>query len=490
MSGPIISPLILSAGQFRADGNRFVGWGANVCTWALVDQPGEVTAMFERMKQAGCNAVRFHHMDFLGSNTWFHADSTTLHPRERIWMTDQLDEAYMVRLDHALIACQRLGLRVWLDLWNRWQMTGADLRRFIDGGDYRVRECFDAPMFGSQPGELRSYVFLFEELQRAVSEHAIRVLSRINTISGVRYADDPTISWLLIANEHDFENHSLHFWVGSPIKTAYQQAWVDSYRAFLRETGLGDSKPTLERWKGFHSAQVFGAIRRTISNEFPAWGGEGRRPIISHSMWGDNPWSCLPSIASASDAVDLHVYCQQRETDPNLMSDRTDRRWLPTLETLIAGHRLENRPLTISEWGPVIQATTRIEPRLSTADCVDACDVVARACIRQDVDAAFLFAWQQGPASLKWCKDEKYNFGVNREIVAAFQSAGQMVLESDRRLKTLGMTEMMIDLGPRELYGTNLNRMGGYHRPSAWSEPYLRDAMLNNRRVRLSINPT
>lgn len=126
-------------------------------------------------------------------------------------------ETSFAHLDHVLAGARARGVRVILVLANRWSAYGGvpELLRFAG-----------QPIAGAEAtaAELDGFFACAPcvELWRA---HARRLLERTNTVTGVRYVDDPTILGWELMNE-----------ASAPAGAAADRlvAWIDAQAAFVR----------------------------------------------------------------------------------------------------------------------------------------------------------------------------------------------------------------------------------------------------------------
>lgn len=172
-----------------------------------------------------------------------------------------------------------------------------------------------------------------------------------------------------------------------------------------------------------------------------------------------------------SGIVDLHVYSRQKPVDPNIMSKGLDTRLWPSFESIVGSIHLDNKPMTITEWAPVYQGGHGREPM---DVCVEAFEVVAKSCVSQDVDAAFLFTYLQGTADPLWMKDSGYEFGANKELMDLFKGLSRVVVDPLRVSKKRVSGKLPEHL--RYGYVNNLAR-GQYVFSSPWNEVFLRDSV-------------
>lgn len=454
--------LVIRDGKFYVGNDRFIGWGGNVGPWFIVSSQKWVEYQISRARDFGINALRLHHLDSLNFPGFFARSVSEVDPLKRRHVSTQLDVRYMRSLDWLIYCCGRYGIRVMLDLFNRRQFTGADLELCPDLGPL-----FTEQRYPTQKGEAKSFLFLVPAIQEYVSIGNRAVLNHVNEFTGLAYKDDPIISWFMVCNEHDFVTHSPSGWPGdpNPPKTIYDSLWKDKFRRWNVPRGTKGTKYDIERFKADVEVEVFSKLVGDLDDLI------GGRPVISHSYWGNSQFTALHSISMCSGIVDLHAYSRQKPVDPNIMSRVLDTRLWPSFESIVGSIHLDNKPMTITEWAPVYQGGHGREP---IDVCVEAFEVVAKSCVSQDVDAAFLFTYLQGTADPLWMKDSGYEFGANEQLMNLFKVLSKVVVDPLRvsKKKVSGRVPEHLRYG----YVNALAR-GQYVFSSPWNEAFVRDSV-------------
>ena len=165
---------------------RFMG--VNLCGTGNYLPPDESCQLVENLVRLGYNSIRLHHHD----DAWAkNAD----------------------RLDALMAACREKGVYVTTDLFVSRKVAWRDIGEDRDGnvGAYRfevLRHFHD--------GAKSNYL----AYARAFLEH-------VNPFTGLRYADDPTLAWLSLANEDNLCN-----WDIEPYKE-YEALVLPKWRAWL-----------------------------------------------------------------------------------------------------------------------------------------------------------------------------------------------------------------------------------------------------------------
>eukprot|EP00850_Spirogloea_muscicola_P014010 SM000098S25090 [mRNA] locus=s98:134035:137644:- [translate_table: standard] len=267
----------VSGQQFMLNCKRFVFAGSN--SWDLMENATDpakiwtVNATLDEMVASGLTVLR----------TWPFAinPKNALQPRAGIY-----SEATFEALDYVLYQCQTRGLRVILPFVNYWYDP--------DGvGSY---------VLWSSTAQTKDDFFADENCRDLYRDHVQRIISRVNTFSGVRYGDDPTIlAWNLL-NEPRCMNSSTC--------TSMVQDWVASMSAFVKSV---DSKHLLTT--GFEGFYSWSSNRTTYNpnNLESSWASNtGQDFILNHRLpsidfavahlWTDNWW---PSGTPWSEELDF-----------------------------------------------------------------------------------------------------------------------------------------------------------------------------------------
>lgn len=157
------------------DGTPARFWGTNLTFGACLPPPELADGLAARLASLGYNLVRFHHMDNRpppeGIIDYARGDSR------------HLSEAMLQRLDHLLAALPKHGIYYNLNL----QVS----RR------YRKADGLPADLESKQ----KFASVYFERLIELQEEYATALLTRKNSVTGVRYADDPALALVELTNE-------------------------------------------------------------------------------------------------------------------------------------------------------------------------------------------------------------------------------------------------------------------------------------------------
>jgi mannan endo-1,4-beta-mannosidase len=209
-----------SAQFVRADGARFVAGeqafhvvGANAAVMHGPDQRGSYAETLGAAAADGLGVVRIWALGEYPEGTRPYARAYSF----RIGPDGWVEESYL-HLDRVLAEARRLGLRVVIVLANRWGDYGGIPQYLAWSGH--------APLGRHPPALALTAFWECTECEARYREHVRRLVTRVSSVTGVRYADDPTIfSWELI-NEAE---------AAGAVGEASYLRWVERQAAFVRE---------------------------------------------------------------------------------------------------------------------------------------------------------------------------------------------------------------------------------------------------------------
>ncbi|BCW95287.1 MAG: carbohydrate binding domain-containing protein [Fimbriimonadales bacterium] len=169
------------------DGHYYLGkrrirfWGVNITAGACFPEPEDAVKMATQIAQAGCNIVRFHHMDA------FWATPSVIDYAQG--NSRQINAQAMARFDELFAQLRARGVYTNINLLVNRRFYAADgLPREIEQiGDVKAQHavgCFYRPLI---------------ELQK---EFARQILTHRNPKTGRTYAEDPAVAMVEINNEN------------------------------------------------------------------------------------------------------------------------------------------------------------------------------------------------------------------------------------------------------------------------------------------------
>jgi mannan endo-1,4-beta-mannosidase len=188
------------SGRFTVDGKPFRFVGANVAVMYRDDDRAKMPETLRQAAQRGIKVVRVWASGEGGPNDVKPIADFNDWPRTHSFRNkpDEWNEAEFVFLDQVLAEAAKNNLRVQLCLANWWRDTGGVSQYLrwsgINGADD------DKYPFGLNL-EIAMQFFTNETARRLYRAHVEKIATRRNTVTGVRYKDDPTIFGYELINE-------------------------------------------------------------------------------------------------------------------------------------------------------------------------------------------------------------------------------------------------------------------------------------------------
>ena len=180
-------------------------WGVNFNYSATIPPEGEAEQIAERLARLGYNSVRIHH----------HDGGIVRKPFDGV----ELDEGKMRRMDALVAACARYGIYVSTDLFVSRTNRGIPYRSVGIDADGTI-----------QQQEYKELLPFHEGVASNYFEFARAFLNHTNCVTGVRYADDPTIAFLSLVNEDEFGNWGSRFFDRHDFLQQAWKDWVEDHR--------------------------------------------------------------------------------------------------------------------------------------------------------------------------------------------------------------------------------------------------------------------
>ena len=191
--------IVNSAGKFafadRPDGAvRF--YGVNLCFSAHYLDRDVADQLAERLLRLGYNALRIHH---------YERDLVDHSSPDEI----RFDPKKLDQLDYLFAALKQRGIYVTTDLFVSRPVPKARIYPGLDGeismNDYKMAVHVNERAFAD-----------FQDFSRALLNH-------VNPYTKLRYADDPTLSWLSLVNEDNPGNFASR--LEGPLRDDVRNAW-------------------------------------------------------------------------------------------------------------------------------------------------------------------------------------------------------------------------------------------------------------------------
>ncbi|MBI5833611.1 MAG: hypothetical protein HZB16_15025 [Armatimonadetes bacterium] len=232
------------------NGQRARFWGINVASDSVFQAPERIETCLQRIRRAGFNLVRIHHIDGTGRGIILgQKDSTT-------W-----DETKLRALDYWVDRCGQLGISVYLDL--------LDYRTFHSGDGIPNAEMLGR---GAKPYALFDEALI--NLQKRYAKALLR--DHINSYNGKCFADDSAVVMVELFDEN-----------GLFIRRRDWGGLAEPYRTTLRR-----------RWNDF-LLDRYGSTEALAA----AWGRSGVNPPFSADQRLEQGSVALPTPALSPDSV-------------------------------------------------------------------------------------------------------------------------------------------------------------------------------------------
>lgn len=388
-------------------------WGVSEVGYAVASSTHQqVDARLDSLVLSGVNLVRILHLDSkVGSGTpmWF-ADESTLKYNEKV----------LQALDYFIDGCRKRRIRVWLNLFHRRILTVNDGPTTQFGTIQLWDELFGNRPAGIYKGEIASLFYFDPVLREMLKQHARTLMDRTNTVSGVKYKNDPTIAILTLANEKCSARVGKGYYVGkNPRGTgSFETAWFAAWDAFNAKNGgqLKGTKSDLAKcW-----ADLDYLVYKDMIDDLRA---SGVRCVVNcTATFGDGDMSTICGQL-AGQILDVHVYPENDQTpDPLLLGNYR------TIESVLCSARLFGRPISSSEWGSVYQQGTNARTRSKT--WYTASEYVGTVGAQQRTSALVQYAADSHVLGGPTANNEVYDSYRDPDFVTTHSGGGKLFRES------------------------------------------------------------
>lgn len=358
----------IERGHFVNDAGRINFNGTNLTGPANFPTHAEADLVAARLAHLGINCVRLHYMDDVYGNFRNEPEAGII-ARDPLTQRN-LDASQVEKLDYLIAALKKKGIYVNINLhvarfWDeRDGFSGKDKRPWADKG----LDNFEPRMI---------------ELQK---EYARKLLTHVNSYTGLAYTDDPCVAMVEINNENallnQFHNGAIdrlpepyasefqkqwNDWLHKkyPSGSALLEGWKEKDSASRQETSWNINPlkgyqerniPVLPNKKGYAPKEVAGDFYQfLVDTEYKYWTGIYHflkkelkvKSVVSGTQLGYSP----PFVQARLDYIDNHSYwCHPGPVNPN---------WRIRNESMVnsmacirnlASQRIDGKPYTISEY--------------------------------------------------------------------------------------------------------------------------------------------
>lgn len=222
---------------YYENGERAKLWGVNLAYDACFPEKEEAERMAELFQRLGFNSVRLLSLDST-NQSWSYFSNI----KEN---TTQLSEESLDRMDYLIYCLKEKGIRTVLCVHSERIFTEADgvadAGKLAQGSKYAT--IFNRRMI---------------DLQKQLAKE---LLTRTNSYTGLRYADDPAVAMFQLTNE----NSLFGMWYeGKTLPDTYEQELTDLFHDWLRET-YGTDQAVTEAWNSNKAIRIEDVVRPRYS---------------------------------------------------------------------------------------------------------------------------------------------------------------------------------------------------------------------------------
>lgn len=334
---------------YEQTGKRVRLVGTNLCYTAnYLDKDG-ADRIAARFKAMGYNTIRFHHTD--------------VHMRKGNWnsvSSDDIDPAYLDRLDYMFAAMKKAGLYVTIDLYTQRKFGKGEIQ-----GIDRVIE-----------GDIKGLVPIHEPAFEAWKKLVIKWMNHVNPYTRVAWKDDPALLSICPLNED-----SIACAWGSDVAKPFYLARFAEWKQDKKLTSTVD-KPGDDPLFARFLVEVKMASNRKIE-------GFLRELGVKAMITGSNWWDTMAQTFTRDqfDLVDNHQYADHPQPHwlPSKYNQKGNLTSHPTYLTPIfmASTRVFGKPFTVSEYNYCAPNRFRAEGGA----------LMGAYASLQDWDGLYRFAW-------------------------------------------------------------------------------------------------
>ncbi|MFH0756741.1 MAG: hypothetical protein V2B15_05605 [Bacteroidota bacterium] len=219
--------LQMEGGSFRfEDGTPVKFWGVNICSQRPYSEKEVVDRWVQQLAKYGINGVRFHKF----SGHACEGNSSTV-PDEELYR----------KFDYFSTELRKKGIYYgWSHIYGH-RVKPDDREKLLN---YEEIAGLDYP-WSWLNGTTSSLVNFAPDLQDLSIELTMNMLNRVNTQTGVRYAEDPALAFIELQNEDDI------FWgaIGESLKQAptYRNLLYRQFSGWLKEK-YGTDEDLISSW--------------------------------------------------------------------------------------------------------------------------------------------------------------------------------------------------------------------------------------------------
>ncbi|OGV56587.1 MAG: hypothetical protein A2X45_15305 [Lentisphaerae bacterium GWF2_50_93] len=330
---------------YEGNGNRVKLIGTNLCYTANYLEKSEADRIAEHFKKTGYNAVRFHHTD--------------VHMRKGNWksdVSDDVDPAYLDKLDYMFAAMKKAGMYVAIDLYTQ--------RRFDKGEIAGIDKVIE--------GEIKGLVPIHEPAFEAWKKLVVKWMNHVNPYTGIAWKEDPALLMICPLNEDSIASS----WGGRLAKPFYLERFAEWKKERNLTSAVDDPKQdTL-------FAQFLIEVKMESNRKIEKFlRGLGVKAMLTGSNW----WHTMPQTFTRNqfDLVDNHQYSDHPQPHYNQQSNLNSSHYTYITPIFMASTRIFGKPFTVTEYSYCAPNKYRAEGGA----------LMGAYASLQDWDALYRFAW-------------------------------------------------------------------------------------------------
>ncbi len=251
-------------GWVKQDGHRFVlgdgtpikFFGVNI-SWADMACPRERADQWcDRWAKYGVNLVRLH--KFIKSDP-----RGVMTPNDHSVPSPRL----IPRFDYFHAAARKRGI------YSAWSPV---FHMSVSPADKDKVKYYDEILANNKRGDVLLLKTVAPDIQDLLIDRVVKLLNRKNTVTGIRYADDPALAYIELQNEDDIFDDPCHFDSVKKRWPSYYRDLQHRFNDFLRDKYK--NQQSLEKAWGEHYPKGQTLSDRSLRTNYPWW---EKRPTLN-----------------------------------------------------------------------------------------------------------------------------------------------------------------------------------------------------------------
>lgn len=333
---------------YEGTGERIKLIGTNLCYTANYLEKEEADKIAAHFQKMGYNAVRFHHTD--------------VHIRKGSWnsrISDDIDPAWLDKLDYMFAAMKKAGMYITIDLFTQ--------RRFGKGEIAGINKDI--------VGDIKKLVPIHEPAFDAWKKLVVKWMNHINPYTGIAWKDDPALVFVCPVNEDSIFSS----WSGIA-----KQFYLKRFSEWKKAKNLTSKIDNPANDPLF--AQFLIEVKMKSNKKIEVFLKElGLKAMITGSNW----WDTMAQTFTRNqfDLVDNHQYSDHPQpwTLPSKYNQKSNLKgnYSYMVPIMMAPTRIFGKPFTVTEYNYCSPNKYRAEGGA----------LMGGYAALQDWDALYRFAW-------------------------------------------------------------------------------------------------